>query len=61
MKWSSGCSSELRNHEEQQHETCCNASTLAMCENAGAGIVEISPVPGAGDLLPPSVIPRSSL
>ncbi len=32
VKWSSGCSSELRNHEEQQHETCCNASTLAMCE-----------------------------
>ncbi|KUW00667.1 hypothetical protein AWF52_26250, partial [Escherichia coli] len=31
VKWSSGCSSELRNHEEQ-HETCCNASTLAMCE-----------------------------
>ncbi|MBW6087487.1 hypothetical protein HTS61_15880 [Escherichia coli] len=22
----------MRNHEEQQHETCCNASTLAMCE-----------------------------
>ncbi|MED9758067.1 hypothetical protein RCO04_06870, partial [Escherichia coli] len=23
---------ELRNHEEQQHETCCDASTLAMCK-----------------------------
>ncbi|HFT1209908.1 TPA: hypothetical protein ACHT89_004029 [Escherichia coli] len=22
----------MRNHEEQQHETCCNASTLTMCE-----------------------------
>ncbi|HGV2800673.1 hypothetical protein [Escherichia coli] len=22
----------MRNHEEQQHETCCNASTLAMCK-----------------------------
>ncbi|HBB3131288.1 TPA: hypothetical protein KAD35_002814 [Escherichia coli] len=22
----------MRSHEEQQHETCCNASTLAMCE-----------------------------
>ncbi|HIA3142558.1 MULTISPECIES: hypothetical protein [Escherichia] len=22
----------MRNHEEQQHETCCNTSTLAMCE-----------------------------
>ena len=32
VKWSSGCSSELRNHDEQQHETCCNASTLAMCK-----------------------------
>ncbi|EFK22356.1 hypothetical protein HMPREF9530_01008 [Escherichia coli MS 21-1] len=30
----------MRNHEEQQHETCCNA---------GAGIAEISPVPDAGD------------
>ncbi|HFV3895988.1 TPA: hypothetical protein ACH9JL_005132, partial [Escherichia coli] len=28
----SGCSSELRNHEEQQHETCCDAGTLAMCK-----------------------------
>ena len=24
--------SEVRNHEEQQHETCCDASTLAMCK-----------------------------
>lgn len=40
VKWSSGCSSELRNHEEQQHETCCNTS---------AGIAEISPVSDAGD------------
>ncbi|ELB3392062.1 hypothetical protein RHK45_005382 [Escherichia coli] len=32
MKWSSGCSSELRNHEEQLHETCCDAGTLAMCK-----------------------------
>ncbi|HHL8907809.1 TPA: hypothetical protein ACQ8UU_004824, partial [Escherichia coli] len=31
MKWSSGCSSELRNHEEQ-HETRCDAGTLAMCK-----------------------------
>ncbi|EHD1179497.1 hypothetical protein JR747_004172 [Escherichia coli] len=30
MKWSSGCSSESRSHEEQQHETCCDAGTLAM-------------------------------
>ncbi|ATW96442.1 TPA: hypothetical protein HL449_09295 [Escherichia coli] len=30
----------MRNHEEQQHETCCNTS---------AGIAEISPVPDAGD------------
>ncbi|MDB6985896.1 hypothetical protein PM017_31795, partial [Escherichia coli] len=30
VKWSSGCSSESRSHEEQQHETCCNAGTLAM-------------------------------
>ena len=49
VKWSSGCNNELRNHEEQQHETCCDASTLAM-QNASAGIVEISPVPGAGDI-----------
>ncbi|WP_407579846.1 hypothetical protein, partial [Escherichia coli] len=32
VKWSSGCNNELRNHEEQQHETCCDASTLAMCK-----------------------------
>ncbi|HFV4386628.1 TPA: hypothetical protein ACH9MG_004857, partial [Escherichia coli] len=32
VKWSSGCSIESRHHEGQQHETCCNASTLAMCE-----------------------------
>ncbi|WP_231362176.1 hypothetical protein, partial [Escherichia coli] len=31
-KWSSGCNSESRSHEEQQHETCCNAGTLAMCK-----------------------------
>lgn len=34
VKWSSGCNNELRNHEEQQHETCCDAS---------AGIVEPGP------------------
>ncbi|EOK1274211.1 hypothetical protein ACJZAZ_002708 [Escherichia coli] len=22
----------MRNHEEQQHETCCDAGTLAMCK-----------------------------
>ncbi|EFB5424820.1 TPA: hypothetical protein J1442_004828 [Escherichia coli] len=22
----------MRSHEEQQHETCCDASTLAMCK-----------------------------
>ncbi|EET4969367.1 TPA: hypothetical protein ACWXSR_004218 [Escherichia coli] len=22
----------MRNHEEQLHETCCDAGTLAMCE-----------------------------
>ncbi|MGV6139851.1 hypothetical protein ACVN42_23050 [Escherichia coli] len=32
MKWSSGCSSESRNHEGQQHETCCDAGTLAVCK-----------------------------
>ena len=47
VKWSSGCSIESRNHEGQQHETCCNAGTLAM-QNTSVGIVEISPVPGAG-------------
>ncbi len=32
VKWSSGCSNESRHHEGQQHETCCNAGTLAMCK-----------------------------
>ncbi|EOU6205038.1 TPA: hypothetical protein ACH9PM_005585, partial [Escherichia coli] len=32
VKWSSGCSIESRHHEGQQHETCCNAGTLAMCK-----------------------------
>ncbi|NZA47464.1 hypothetical protein H0O28_22500 [Escherichia coli] len=32
MKLSSGCSNESRNPGGQQHETCCNAGTLAMCK-----------------------------
>ncbi|MDZ9567199.1 hypothetical protein SND17_27120, partial [Escherichia coli] len=32
VKWSSGCSNESRNPGGQQHETCCNAGTLAMCK-----------------------------
>ncbi|MBW2898698.1 hypothetical protein KX262_02700 [Escherichia coli] len=31
-KWSSGCSSEQRNHEGELHETCCDAGALAVCK-----------------------------
>ena len=32
-----GCNSESRNPGGQQHETCCNASTRAMCKMPALG------------------------
>ncbi len=47
-KWSSGCNNELRNHEEQQHESVVMLVRwqCAKCQRWYCGN---SPVPGAGD------------
>nr|WP_251365447.1 hypothetical protein [Escherichia coli] len=40
----------VRNHEEQQHETCCDAGTLAMCKMPALVLRKSALSTGASDV-----------
>ena len=61
VKWSSGCSNESRHHEGSSMKRVV-MPVRWQCAKYQRWYCGNQPCPlGAGDLLPPSVIPRSSL